>query len=100
MRFPTRAIPIVLAAVDVDVIGFGILMPVLPELITHLGHVDLEEATRVAGWRLPVFAIAQFDAGPLVCHLGGQAARNGAGSGKSVLVRDVTGGRPLPTKNN
>src|SRR3546814_482647 len=75
MRFPNRAIPIVLAAVVVDVIGFGIIMPVLPELITHLGHVDLEEATRVAGWLLAVFAIAQFVAGPIVGNLGDRFGR-------------------------
>src|SRR3546814_13933975 len=75
MRFPNRAIPIVLAAVVVDVIGFGIIMPVLPELITHLGHVDLEEATRVAGWLLAVFAIAQFVAGSIVGNLGDRIGR-------------------------
>src|SRR3546814_2541793 len=60
---------------DLDVIGFGIIMPVLPELITHLGHVDLEEATRVAGWLLAVFAIAQFVAGPIVGNLGDRFGR-------------------------
>src|SRR3546814_14106563 len=75
MRFPNRAIPIVLAAVVVDVIGFGIIMPVLPELITHLGNVDLEEAKRVAGWLLAVFAIAQFVAGPIVGNLGDRFGR-------------------------
>ncbi|HVI97941.1 MAG TPA: TCR/Tet family MFS transporter [Sphingomonas sp.] len=75
MRFSHRAVPIVLAAVVVDVIGFGIIMPVLPELITHLGHVDLEEATRVAGWLLAVFAIAQFVAGPIVGNLGDRFGR-------------------------
>lgn len=75
MRFSHRAVPIVLAAVVVDVIGFGIIMPVLPELITHLGDVDLEEATRVAGWLLAVFAIAQFVAGPIVGNLGDRFGR-------------------------
>jgi DHA1 family tetracycline resistance protein-like MFS transporter len=74
-RFPNRAVPIVLAAVVVDVIGFGIIMPVLPELITRLGHVDLEEATRIAGWLLAVFAIAQFVAGPIVGNLGDRFGR-------------------------
>ena len=43
IRFDHRAVPIVLAAVVVDVIGFGIVMPVLPALITELGHVDLAD---------------------------------------------------------
>ena len=48
LRFENRAIPIVLAAVTVDVIGFGIFMPVLSELITELGQMDLAAATRVS----------------------------------------------------
>jgi DHA1 family tetracycline resistance protein-like MFS transporter len=74
-RFEHRAIPIVLAAVTVDVIGFGIVMPVLPELITHLGHMNLEQATRVSGWMLAVFAIAQFFAGPVMGNLGDRFGR-------------------------
>ena len=74
-RFPHRAVPIVLAAVAIDVIGFGIIMPVLPELITSLGAVDLEEATRIAGWLLAVFAMAQFVAGPIIGNLGDRFGR-------------------------
>ncbi|MBY8827445.1 TCR/Tet family MFS transporter [Hephaestia mangrovi] len=75
MRFEHRAVPIVLVAVVIDVIGFGIIMPVLPALITRLGHLDLPAATRVAGWLLAVFAIAQFFAGPVVGNLGDRFGR-------------------------
>ncbi|PAX09273.1 MFS transporter [Sphingomonas lenta] len=74
-RFPHRAVPIVLAAVVIDVIGFGIVMPVLPALITDLGDVDLPEATRIAGWMLAVFAVAQFFAGPVLGSLGDRFGR-------------------------
>jgi DHA1 family tetracycline resistance protein-like MFS transporter len=69
-RFENRAVPIVLAAVTVDVIGFGIIMPILPELITRLGHVGLQDATRIAGWLLAAFAVMQFFAGPVLGSLG------------------------------
>src|SRR5690349_13316552 len=75
LRFEHRAIPIVLAAVTIDVIGFGIVMPVLPQLITELGHMDLAAATRVSGWMLAVFAIAQFFAGPVMGNLGDRFGR-------------------------
>ncbi|WP_232473813.1 MFS transporter [Sphingomonas sp. MA1305] len=75
MRFEHRAVPIVLAAVVVDVIGFGIVMPVLPALITHMGHVDLARATRVSGWLLAVFAFTQFFAGPVLGQLGDRFGR-------------------------
>lgn len=74
-RFANRAVPIVLAAVTIDVIGFGIVMPVLPALITHLGHVDLANAARIAGWMLAVFAVAQFFAGPILGNLGDRFGR-------------------------
>lgn len=74
-RFHHRAIPIVLAAVMIDVIGFGIVMPVMPELITRLGHMDLDSATRVSGWMMAVFAVAQFFAGPVIGNLGDRFGR-------------------------
>lgn len=74
-RFGHRALPIVLMAVIIDVIGFGIVMPVLPALITHLGHIDLEAATRVSGWLLAIFAVMQFFAGPVMGHLGDRFGR-------------------------
>lgn len=74
-RFHHRAIPIVLAAVLIDVIGFGIVMPVMPALITRLGHMDLDSATRVSGWMMAVFAVAQFFAGPVIGNLGDRFGR-------------------------
>ena len=75
IRFEHRAVPIVLAAVTIDVIGFGIVMPVLPALITEIGHMDVTSATRVSGWMLAVFAIAQFFAGPVLGNLGDRYGR-------------------------
>jgi DHA1 family tetracycline resistance protein-like MFS transporter len=75
MRFEHRAVPIVLAAVLIDTIGFGIVMPVFPRLITSLGHVDLEQATRIAGYMLVVFALSQFFAGPVLGNLSDRFGR-------------------------
>ena len=74
-RFPHRAVPIALAAVVVDVIGFGIVTPVLPGLVTDLGRVTLPEATRIAGYMLAAFAVAQFFAGPVLGALGDRFGR-------------------------
>src|SRR4051812_4223952 len=54
MKFEHRAVPIALAAVLIDTIGFGIIMPVFPKLITTLGHIDLDHATAVAGYLLVI----------------------------------------------
>lgn len=83
--FSHRALPIVLMAVIIDVIGFGIVMPVLPALITQLGHMNLETATRVSGWLLAIFAAMQFFAGPVMGHLGDRFGR------RPVLILAMTG---------
>ncbi|MDB5706113.1 MAG: tetracycline resistance efflux pump [Sphingomonas bacterium] len=75
MRFEHRAVPIVLAAVLIDTIGFGIIMPVFPTLITTIGHVDLEQATRIAGYMLVIFAVTQFFAGPVLGNLSDRFGR-------------------------
>lgn len=75
MTFENRAIPIALAAVLIDTIGFGIVMPVFPQLITTLGHIDLEQATRVAGYMLVVFSVMQFFAGPVLGNLSDRFGR-------------------------
>ncbi|MBS0479970.1 MAG: MFS transporter [Proteobacteria bacterium] len=75
MKFENRAIPIALAAVLIDTIGFGIVMPIFPRLITQLGHIDLEQATRVAGYMLVVFSVMQFFAGPVLGNLSDRFGR-------------------------
>ena len=74
-RFHHPAVPIVLAAVLIDTIGFGIVLPVLPGLVVHLGHVSLSEATRIAGYLLVAYAGAQFFAGPVIGNLGDRFGR-------------------------
>ena len=75
MRFEHRAVPIALAAVLIDTIGFGIVMPVLPTLLMQLGHTDIEHATRVAGYMLVAFAGVQFFAGPVLGNLSDRFGR-------------------------
>lgn len=75
MRFTDRAVPIVLAAVLIDTIGFGIVIPVFPALITRLGQVGIDEATRIAGYMLVAFALAQFVAGPILGSLSDRFGR-------------------------
>lgn len=75
MRFEHKAVPMALAAVLIDTIGFGIVAPVFPALLRSLGESDLDHATRVAGWMLVVFAAAQFVAGPVLGSLSDRFGR-------------------------
>lgn len=75
MKFGHRAVPIALAAVLIDAIGFGIVLPVLPTLIVELTGETLPEATRIGGWLIIVFAVAHFFAGPILGNLGDRYGR-------------------------
>ena len=55
--------------------GFGIIMPVLPELIIELEGVSLSEATLIGGFIASAYAIFQFLMGPLVGNLGDRFGR-------------------------
>ena len=45
-----RALLIVLSALLIDTIGFGIIIPVMPDLIVELTHTTIGEAARLSGW--------------------------------------------------
>ncbi len=50
----------------VDVIGIGIIIPVIPSLIEKLSDGGLSEASRIGGWLIFAFAIMQFLFAPLM----------------------------------
>lgn len=69
------AIGFIFITLLIDVIGFGIIIPVMPKLIEELGHVDLSHASRIGGWLLFAFAITQFFFSPLVGNLSDRYGR-------------------------
>jgi MFS transporter, DHA1 family, tetracycline resistance protein len=71
----TRAQRFVLLTVFIYSVGFGIIMPVLPELIQKLANVELAEATRLGAWIGASYAIFQFLMGPMVGNLGDRFGR-------------------------
>ena len=64
-----RATRFVLLTVFAYAIGFGIIMPVLPELIVELEQISLSEATWIGGLIAASYAVFQFLMGPLVGNL-------------------------------
>ena len=52
MRQPggRRALTIVQTGLLIDTIGFGIIIPVMPDLIVDLTDAPLSEAARMSGW--------------------------------------------------
>jgi DHA1 family tetracycline resistance protein-like MFS transporter len=53
----------------IDAIGFGIVMPVLPQLLLHMGAPNVSSAVRIAGALLVVYAALQFVCGPVIGNL-------------------------------
>ena len=71
----THAKRFVILAVFSYSVGFGIIMPVLPQLIVELEQVSLSEAAYLGGWIAAVYAICQFLMGPLVGNLSDRFGR-------------------------
>jgi DHA1 family tetracycline resistance protein-like MFS transporter len=57
-------------AVLVDSIGFGIILPVLPQLIMQLTGVTIDRAAAYGGWLSFVYALMQFFCAPVLGNLG------------------------------
>lgn len=69
-----RALAFIVLLVWIDTLSFGLVIPVLPNLVMTLGQVSLSEASAIGGWLVMSFAIAQFIASPI---LGGLSDRFG-----------------------
>lgn len=65
----------VLLTVLIDTIGFGIIMPVIPQLLMRIAGVDLSGAARLGGFLLVVFAMLQFLFGPVIGNLSDRYGR-------------------------
>ncbi len=59
----------------IDVIGLGIIIPVMPKLITELTGDSLGEAARDGGWLMFVYAFFQFIFAPVIGGLSDQFGR-------------------------
>ena len=70
-----RSLAFIFALVVIDMIGFGIIMPVLPALIVELTGASIEDAARDAGWLLFCYAVMQFLFGPVIGSLSDRFGR-------------------------
>lgn len=70
-----HAVTFVLLSVLLDMIGFGLIIPVLPGLIEQVGQMDLAEASVVGGWMFFAFSAAQFAFSPLMGNLSDRFGR-------------------------
>ncbi len=69
------AVIFVFIAVLVDSIGFGIVLPVFPQLIMTLTGVDVARAAEYGGWLAFVYAVMQFFCAPVLGNLSDRFGR-------------------------
>ena len=63
------ALGFIFATLLIDVMGLGIIIPVIPKLIEHLIHGDVSDASGYAGWLTAAYAGMQFLFAPLIGNL-------------------------------
>ncbi len=69
------AIGFIFVTLLIDVIGWGIIIPVMPGLITQMEGVDTGHASSLNGWMLFAFSLTQFLFAPLVGNLSDKYGR-------------------------
>jgi len=79
------AIGFIFVTLLIDVIGWGIIIPVMPKLIEEMIHGSISDASRYNGWLLFAFSITQFVCAPILGNLSDQYGR------RSVLLISLFG---------
>jgi DHA1 family tetracycline resistance protein-like MFS transporter len=79
------AMPFIFVTVLIDIIGLGIIIPVIPALIMELSGGTVSEASSVGGLLLGIYAVMQFFFSPI---LGGLSDRYGR---RPILLISIFG---------
>jgi len=69
------ALGFIFATLLIDIMGLGIIIPVIPKLIEHLINGGLSEASGYAGWLTAAYAAMQFVFAPLIGNLSDKFGR-------------------------
>lgn len=71
----SAAMGFIFVTVLVDVIGWGLIIPVMPRLIADMKHIAVNEASKEGGWLLMVYALMQFIFAPVLGNLSDKYGR-------------------------
>ncbi len=71
----SRAMAFIFVTVLIDSIGFGVVLPVLPQLIVELTGGNISTASVYGGWLAVVFAATQFFCAPIMGNLSDRFGR-------------------------
>ena len=65
----------VLITIFIDAIGFGLIMPVLPQLLMRVGDIELSDAIGIGAWMGLAMAVASFISAPILGNLSDRYGR-------------------------
>lgn len=71
----SAALGFIFVTLLIDVIGFGIIIPVIPRLLSEMLHISKTDASEYGGWLVAAFAIMQFLFSPLMGNLSDRYGR-------------------------
>ena len=69
----------------IDVMGWGLIIPVMPKLISELKHIPINEASSYGALLLSAYAITQFICAPIIGNLSDKYGR------RPVLLTSLLG---------
>ncbi len=75
MNSKKAAVGFIFVTMLLDIIGLGIIIPVMPKLIAALKHISINEASKYGGSLLMAFALTQFLFSPIVGNLSDRFGR-------------------------
>jgi DHA1 family tetracycline resistance protein-like MFS transporter len=81
----TAAINFIFITLLIDVMGWGLIIPVMPELISQLKNIPINEASPYGAWLLSAYAITQFIFAPVIGNLSDKYGR------RPVLLSSLIG---------
>lgn len=69
------AIGFIFITLLIDVMGWGLIIPVMPTLIAQLKHIEINDASAYGAWLLFAYAFTQFLCAPLIGNLSDRFGR-------------------------
>ena len=85
MKGKQAAIGFIFITLLIDVIGLGIIIPVIPALIMELTDLEESQAAPIGGWLMSTYAIVQFFCAPVIGALSDRFGR------RPVLLASLLG---------
>jgi DHA1 family tetracycline resistance protein-like MFS transporter len=71
----SKALAFILVTIFIDVMGLAIIIPVIPNLLKELGHVDYSVASEINGWLTFTYASMQILFSPVMGNLSDRFGR-------------------------